>query len=56
MKKAYETPSVEVVKFNYNDQVVVASGECIVQYVNYAPAGQTGCQSADAGYNYTKNV
>ena len=26
MKKAYETPSVEVVKFNYNDQVVVASG------------------------------
>ena len=26
MKKAYETPEVEVVKFQYRDQVVVASG------------------------------
>ena len=26
MKKTYETPSVEVVKFQYRDQVVVASG------------------------------
>ena len=26
MKKIYETPSVEVVKFQYRDQVVVASG------------------------------
>ena len=26
MKKAYETPSVEVVKFQYKDQVVAASG------------------------------
>ena len=29
MKKAYETPSVEVVKFQYRDQVVATSG-CIV--------------------------
>ena len=29
MKKTYETPSIEVVKFQYRDQVVVASG-CIV--------------------------
>ena len=29
MKKAYETPSVEVVEFKYRDQVVVASaGKC----------------------------
>jgi len=28
MKKTYETPSVEVVKFQYRDQVVVASGVC----------------------------
>ena len=26
MKKTYETPSVEVVKFQYKDQVVAASG------------------------------
>ncbi len=26
MKKAYETPSVEVVKFRYSDQVVASSG------------------------------
>lgn len=26
MKKIYETPEVEVVKFQYRDQVVVASG------------------------------
>ena len=26
MKKTYETPSIEVVKFQYRDQVVVASG------------------------------
>ena len=26
MKKVYETPSVEVVEFQYRDQVVVASG------------------------------
>ena len=26
MKKTYETPSVEIVKFQYRDQVVVASG------------------------------
>ena len=28
MKKTYETPSIEVVKFQYRDQVVVASGKC----------------------------
>lgn len=27
MKKTYETPSVEVVKFQYRDQVVAASGD-----------------------------
>lgn len=34
MKKTYETPSVEVVKFQYRDQVVAASGNCIEQYIN----------------------
>lgn len=27
MKKSYKTPSVEVVKFQYSEQVVAASGE-----------------------------
>lgn len=27
MKKIYETPSVEKIKFNYRDQVVAASGD-----------------------------
>ena len=34
MKKTYETPSIEVVKFQYRDQVVVASGNCIDQWIN----------------------
>lgn len=41
MKKPYETPSVETVKFQYRDQVVAASSEqCINQYVN---EGETAC-------------
>lgn len=32
MKKAYETPSVEVVKFQYGDQVVAQSGGCQTEY------------------------
>lgn len=32
MKKTYETPSIEVVKFQYRDQVVVASGSCGTQW------------------------
>jgi hypothetical protein len=33
MKKDYETPNVEIVKFQYGDQVVAASG------------GGSGCQT-----------
>ena len=32
MKKVYETPSVEVVKFQYGDQVVAQSGGCRIEY------------------------
>ena len=43
MKKTYETPSIEVVKFQYRDQVVVASGssthECSFVHTNV----QEGC-------------
>ena len=34
MKKSYETPSVEAVKFQYRDQVVAASGGARC-YVNW---------------------
>ncbi len=34
MKKAYVAPSVEVVKFDYTDQVVAASSGCQIEYVN----------------------
>ena len=33
MKKQYETPNVEVVKFQYSDQVVAASG-CDLVWIN----------------------
>lgn len=32
MKKSYKTPSVEVVKFQYSDQVVAASGSVCTIY------------------------
>lgn len=35
MKKNYETPNVEIVKFQYRDQVVAASGNtCISVWMN----------------------
>lgn len=43
MKKTYETPSIEVVKFQYRDQVVVASGgKCNGVWKNI---GDTSCES-----------
>ena len=47
MKKAYETPEVEVVKFQYRDQVVAASGggRCTTDWKgNMSYAG--GCEPA----------
>ena len=44
MKKTYETPSVEVVKFQYRDQVVVASGvTCTQVWSGYGEENTTGC-------------
>lgn len=42
MKKTYETPSIEVVKFQYRDQVVVASGNSNCQS-KYENIGDGGC-------------
>ena len=39
MKKTYETPSIEVVKFQYRDQVVAASGNFYGRY------GVSGCEN-----------
>ena len=44
MKKTYETPNVEVVKFNYNDQVV-ASSACGIQVVNVGSNESQTCTS-----------
>lgn len=41
MKKNYETPNVEVVKFQYKDQVVAQSGGCVT--VTHYPAPGTNC-------------
>lgn len=34
MKKQYQTPSMELVRFQYRDQVVATSGACIKVWVN----------------------
>ena len=51
MKKTYETPSVEVVKFQYRDQVVVASGggACTQHYNNNQDSLNFSC----TGYKWT---
>lgn len=43
MKKNYETPAVEVVEFNYSDQVVAISG-CLVQYGELHDIGVNDCR------------
>lgn len=50
MKKDYMSPSVEVVKFQYRDQVVAASGEkCINKYVN---TGDNECDKQEWQENF----
>lgn len=44
-KKTYETPEAEKMMFNYRDQVVVASGACKDQWVNY---GDGSCTDGNA--------
>lgn len=48
MKKTYETPSIEVVQFQYRDQVVAASSSCSVTNVR---DGDT-CISGDKTYTH----
>ena len=44
MKKTYEKPTVETVKFQYRDQVVVASGACRWTYDREGDPG-AGCEN-----------
>ena len=48
MKKTYETPSAEIVKFQYRDQVVVASGVCSVTNIRVGDE----CGSGDKVYTH----
>lgn len=43
MKKFYETPSIELVKFQYRDQVVAASGSCNKVWVNIGTQEEGHC-------------
>ena len=46
MKKSYETPSIEVVKFQYRDQVVAASNtyhKCETYWMNEKAVGDGDC-------------
>ena len=50
MKKSYETPSIEVVKFQYRDQVVVASGKipegtCYGNWFGEGESSVSGCST-----------
>lgn len=47
MKKTYEAPSIEMVKFQYRDQVVVASGshQCVINWTNVP--GEGTCEGTE---------
>ena len=53
MKKTYETPSIEVVKFQYRDQVVVASG-CTVSGAHSHSTKDENCYYDPNDAVYTK--
>lgn len=55
MKKAYSTPEIEKINFQYRDQVVVASAgtKCPPRYTNIDNSGDSICDTGDpefAGY------
>lgn len=51
MRKNYETPSVELVKFQYNDQVVAAS-QCSVKDI-YTPEDPYTCKKGTPTHSDT---
>lgn len=57
MKKAYETPSAEVVKFQYRDQVVAASGAstCNKVWINQGTKDEGYCVSGNSFQSWVGN-
>lgn len=51
MKKAYSTPEVEKINFQYRDQVVVASSTCNSKWVN---EGEGSCTDGNSHLEYLK--
>ena len=54
MKKAYSTPEIEKINFQYRDQVVAASSRCDPIYNNVDTDGNKICDSETptfGGYN-----
>ena len=49
MKKKYEAPTAEAVKFEYKDQVVAASGSCEHGYKNQPGYGEVPCAYPEPG-------
>lgn len=47
MKKAYVTPEIEKVEFQYRDQVVAASGKCNPIYKNEDTDNDRVCDLGD---------
>ena len=52
MKKTYVAPVAEKIKFEYKDQVVVASGSCTNKWENEGTVTQK-CQDQDFVRNYS---
>lgn len=53
MKKTYEAPSMEIVKFQYREQVVAASGgKCESKWVN---TGGSSCTDGNDRLEYLVN-
>ncbi len=52
MKKKYEAPTAEAVKFEYKDQVVAASGGCQHGYKNVPTiSGGSPCSYVEPDYS-----
>lgn len=57
MKKTYETPSVEIVKFRYRDQVVAASGAstCSKVWINMGTKEEGACITGNSFQEWRGN-
>ena len=54
MKKKYETPNVEIIDFNFRDQIVVASGGGTGDYGSAAQLERCQQGSTSCSYYYVR--